>query len=407
MLRIGKDRSCGSLILPSILFLTHLAVCEAGTLGPCGTSLDALPVDFVSSEVHPVYEGMLLPQSAGWLGSDVAHSIPLSATRNLWLFADTLIGTITNGSRDGGAAFINSSIGIQDRTVAPPGNVTFHWGPGDSSFFPHQAGTQGDFYWPTQGILLEGELFIFCYNVETTGGPGFGFTTPSSTLIRVPNPHDDPEDWIQTAVDLGIAGDHRGFHSAVFHKEPYVYLMGFDDGVNDNPFERSSVLARIRSADLIAGATSEAYEFLEAGPSGPFWGEDPDNLATLFEPGVTETNIQFDETSGIYFCTTYRVFTGEILLTAAPQLTGPWLEPVCVYEIPEFDLGIPDVIAYAVRPHPELATQPGEIVLTYATNIFGSINPLFTPEGLQIYHPRFARIRLDTTTFSVTNWSRY
>lgn len=399
--------SFASLWVLSVFLSSAMRLDIAASQPLCGAFPENYPVDFLGSEVHPVYEEMLLPQPTGWLGSDVAHSIPLSATRNLWLFADTLIGTITNAARDGGAAFVNSSVGIQDRTIAPPGNVTFHWGPGNTSFFPHQPGTQGDFYWPTQGILLNGELFVFCYNVKLTGGPGFGFTTPSTTLIRIPNPQDSPENWIQNAADLGIGDDHRGFHSAVFLKEPYVYLMGFDDGPNHNAFERRSVLARILAADLIAGATSEAFEFLVEGPSGPVWGNHPDNLASLFQPGVTETNIQFDAQSGLYLCTTYRVFSSEILLTVAPDPAGPWSEPVCVYEIPEFDLGIPNVIAYAARPHPELSTRPGEMVVTYATNIFGSIAPLFTPEGLAIYYPRFARIRLHTRSTAVANWFLY
>lgn len=362
------------------------------------------PVRLESAGVDPVYEEMLVPQAVGWLGSDVAHSISLSATQNLWLFADTFIGTITAGKRDAGAAFINSSIGIQDLTTLPPGNVELHWGPGDSSFFPHQPGTGGDVYWPTMGTMLNDELFIFCYNV-TFGGP-FGFSTPGTTLIRIPNPHDPPGSWVQNAYDLGIGDDHQGFHSAVYVEEPHLYLLGYDDPDGD-ALQRRAVLARALIADLIAGGTRDTYEFWIEGAGGPQWGASPDHLITLFTPGVTETGLQYDSDFGLFYCTTYSAFAPEIYLTTAPALTGPWSEPACVYQVPEHETVSFDIISYAVRPHPELSTQPGEMVLTYATNALGSIAPLFTEEGLAIYYPRFVRVQLSSNASRVSGWRVY
>ena len=364
----------------------------------CGFFSEETGLELTAVEVHPVYENMLSPQAVGWLGSDVAHSIPLSATQNLWLFADTLLGTVTDGSRDGGGTFINSSIGIQDLTQDPPGNVEFHWGPGNTSFFPHQPGTTGDYYWPTNGFLYEEELFIYCFSV--TGG-GLGFSTVGTTLIRVPNPHDPPDEWIRQAVDLGIGDDHQGFHSAVFLEDPYVYLMGFDDAGG-----RRMVLARTLIADVVAGATSDAYEFWTEGALGAEWSEDKNDLITLFTPGVTEAGIQYDPALDLYFCTTYNVFGPEIFLSTASELTGPWSEPACVHSVPEHAIEIEgDVISYAVRPHPELSTQPGEIVLTYATNLFGAFFPLFTKPGYEFYWPRFVRIQVEGRESVVSSWS--
>jgi len=371
-----------------------------GAPSGCGVLPDDYPVQLLDAQVDPVYKEMLRPRLSGWLGSDVAHSIPLSATQTLWLFGDTFIGTVTNGKRDGGAAFINNSIGIQDRTASPPDNMEFYWGPGNTSFFPHQAGTQGNFYWPTMGVLLNDELFIYCYNVSGD------FSLPGATLIRIPNPHDPPDEWIQNAYDLGLGDNHRNFHTAVFLEEPYLYFLGFDDP-GDNALNRRSVLARARTEDLKAGGLSEVYEFWVEGDNGPEWGSSPEGLITLFEPGNTETGIQYDSDLGLYYCFAYRAFAPSIYLTTAPRLTGPWSEPVCVYEIPEYESVSFDIISYAVRPHPELSRQAGEIVLTYATNAFGSIAPLFTGEGLEIYFPRFVRLQLEDNASRVCGWRLY
>jgi len=45
--------------------------------------------------------------------------------------------------------------------------------------------------------------------------------------------------------------------------------------------------------------------------------------------------------------------------------------------------------------------------LTYATNAFGSIAPLFTGEGLEIYFPRFVRLQLEDNASRVCGWRLY
>ncbi len=355
-----------------------------------GESLPCIPPDYpvqlVSVEVDPVYADMLTPQASGWIGSDVAHSIPLPNGTSVWLFGDTLVGTVTNGKRDGGAAFINNSIGIQNRTAIPPTQVDFYWGSGPSSFFPHQPGTPGDYYWPTMGTLLGDELFVFCYSVGPGTG-GLGFQLENTTLLRIPNPLDPPGSWTVNAYDLGIDNSIRGFHSAVIVEEPYLYLMGYDGAGN-------MALARSLTADLLAGGLSETFQYWTQGPTGPQWSSTPDNLVPLFAPRNTETDIHYEPAWGRYFVTTYNPFTPTIYLTTAESLTGPWTEPVCIYEIPEHDIVSFSVISYAVRPHPELSTQPGELVISYATNTLDGLAPLFTQEGLGIYHPRFIRVQL-------------
>ncbi len=348
------------------------------------------PVQVESVAIDPVYADLLLPQAVGWLGSDVAHSIPMSDDRVIWLFADTLLGTIVDGARTPGG-FINSSIGIHDRTDGPAGSVTYHWGAGDTSFFPHEPGTPGELYWPTQGIHLGGDLFLFCFSVAT------GFQLESTTMIRVDNPDDDPGDWTWTVSDFGIGGNDFGVHSAVYVEGPYVYFMGFEDTGG-----RRMILSRMLAADLVAGSMAEALEFWADEGSGPQWSTTaaPSQLVTLFTPGVTETDIQYDATLERYFVTTYDPFTPRIYLTTAEELTGPWEEPVCLYDVPEHDVSFP-IISYAVRPHPELSTKAGELVITYATNGFGSLGALYTQEGLGIYHPRFIRVQLEVDPLAV------
>jgi len=361
-------------------------------LTPCKFPED-YPVRVLSAEVDPIYKDMLIPREKGWLGSDDAHSIPLSNKKILWLFGDTPIGVIKDGKRvlDNPYDFINNCIAIQDLTVSPSNNVEFFWKSNEgkpSSFFPHQEGTAGNYYWPTMGTILNNELFIFCYPVEPP------INIPDTVLIRIPNPQEPPLQWIQKAYDLKLGNVHQGFHSAIFIEKPYLYCLGYDDP-NGVVSERRTVLARVKIADLLAGRLGDAYEFWVDGDKGPQWGSEPKNLVTLFEPGVTETGIQYIKEWGLFICITYQAEEPHIYITTATSLTGPWSKPVCIYHITEHNLPF-NIMSYAVRPHPELSTKPGELILTYATSpVWEDLDKMYDKEGLSLYYPRFLRVQLE------------
>lgn len=369
-----------------------------------GEELPCTPEDFpfpvVSVRRDEAYNQLLAPRSSGWIGSDVAHSTPLDDNRTLWLFGDTLLGTVQNGARTI-TGFINNSVGIQDRATTPPAGMTFYWGPSNTSFFPHQPGTPGSFYWPSAAFQYGGELFIFCFSVSWGGG-GLGFTVEGTTMIRIPNPEDPPAEWVQQAFDFGIGDSGLGFHSALYIEEPYIYFFGYEDQAVGG---RAMVLARMTSADLLAGGLAESLEFWTDPGSGPGWSFAPDSLVPLFHPGVTETDVHFIPSAHRYFLTTYNPFTPTIYLSTAPSLTGPWTEPACVYNVPEHQQVSFSIISYAARLHPDLSADPFELVISYATNSLGGLSPLTTLEGLAIYSPRFIRVRLQEPTASgVAGW---
>jgi hypothetical protein len=104
--------------------------------------------------------------------------------------------------------------------------------------------------------------------------------------------------------------------------------------------------------------------------------------------------VNYDDACGCYLCFTYSPFRPDIFLTTAKELTGPWSRPKSIYQIPEHRQFSFHIISYAVRQHPELATRPGEIILTYVTNVPDDVGQLFTKAGSEIYVPRFLRLQL-------------
>jgi hypothetical protein len=350
------------------------------------------PLKLLSARPDPVYRDMLGLRTNGWLGSDDGESIVLSPTKTLWLFGDTFIGPLSNGVRVAGAPMINSTIGIQDRTKSPPDCMTFYWKDKDgkpASFFPHQPSTPGNYYWVTKGVMLHKELFLFAWCISGGAAQGLlNWTIAGSAVIRVPNPLDPPEQWVQKAYPVQINPDFS-FHSALLQEDGYLYLYG----IVSPP--RQTALARIRVKDLLKGKLAAAYEYWVQGPRGPQWSRKPSGFVPQFLPVNSECSVEYQPAWKLYTCFTYDVASADIYLTTAVKPTGPWSRPVAVYRIPECTRFPFPVMAYAVRQHPELSTRPGEIILTYATNTPQSENELFTAEGREIYVHRFVRLELE------------
>jgi hypothetical protein len=366
----------------------------SGSQSPATGKVYSLPRDcplrLVSIQPDPVYQKMLGLRTNGWLGSDDGDSIVLSPRKILWLFGDTFIGPLSNGVRVAGAPMINSTIGIQDRDKPPPDCMTFYWKQKDgkpASFFPHQPSTAGHYYWVTKGVMLQGELFLFAWCISGDAQGLLGFKVAGSALIRVPNPLDPPERWVQKAYPLNL-GEGNSFHSALFLKPPYLYLYGIVE-------PRQTALARVRVDDLIHGKLAEAYEYWVNGPQGPRWSKEATNCVPQFLPVNTECSVYYDPAWKLYTCFTYDVIHPEIYLTTARELTGPWSKPAPIYRFPEQNRFSFSVMCYAVRQHPELSTRPGEVILTYATNVPNSERELFSDEGKEIYVHRVLRAQFE------------
>ena len=348
------------------------------------------PLRLVSIQPDPVYRDLLAMRTNGWLGSDVGESVVLSREKTLWLFGDTFIGSLSNGMRLPPASMVNSTIAIQDRTKSPPDCMSFYWKEKNgkpASFFTHQDGTPGDYYWVTKGVMLKRELFLFGWGICTDEKNGLGFREEGTVMIRVPNPLDPPARWVQKVNPLKIDRGNN-FHTAVFVKRPYLYLYGIVQ-------PRQTALARVRINDLLKGRLSEAYEYWVEGPKRPHWGKAATNCVPQFLPINSECVVHFEPAWGLYTCFTYDVFGPEIYLTVAKDLTGPWSKPAPIYWVPEHHQFSFPIISYAVRQHPELSTKPGEIILSYATNVPGSMKEHFSEEGKDLYVHRFLRVQLE------------
>lgn len=338
----------------------------------------------VSAQVDAL-DGMFKPPKGRFLGADAAVSVPLSPEKILWLFGDTFVGKPGAADRVG-SAFIRNSIAIYEPNKQD--SVQYYWkevaGKPDSFF----DADEGFFYWPGTGVLFEGELLLFGHKTrDEHDGSFLPFRTVDATLMRIPNPKDSPENWIQNYQNLDMGEDISFYSSGMVVEGEYFYFIGGERG---KPFSEM-LLARAFIEGIQEGLGKKAYEFWSEDGDKNRWSSSPEHPAKLSIPGVSETTIQYDPEWKLYFVTSYSITNPAINLHYASSLTGPWKGPLKLYDIPEDSLS-EKYFSYAAKPHPELSTKQGEIILTYAVNSKDFDGLL---KEMHLYYPRFVRVQLE------------
>jgi hypothetical protein len=317
-----------------------------------------------------------------WVGADVGSTVDLGNGRTLWLFGDSWIDTSGHATRRG-ARMISNTLGIQTGTDPSTATMAFYWGRkadgGPDAFFPDR---RGERLWFGSGARAQDRLVLFMGRVISVP-TGLGFASAGWTAFLVENPDDAPSAWRTREIPtppnpLGITPGTAG----AWQDSGYVYAFGNEDPVKSHP----TYLVRWREADVRAGDLLHPE----------WWANDrlgwvPDSSSTprwpIFENGGPEVSIHFDRASGRYVeVQTLGFGAADVMMRAAPRLTGPWTSPRMIYRPPEY-YRRPGVMIYAAKSHPTLTGA--DLVLTYATNAF---DPVDLVTDSLIYYPRFVRL---------------
>ncbi|MBH11068.1 MAG: hypothetical protein CMG74_12110 [Candidatus Marinimicrobia bacterium] len=321
----------------------------------------------------------------GWLGSDVAHSIKINQNLVLWLFGDTFIGKKMRDRRGNDWTFINNSIGLMKLKNNYPVDMKYYWSTENgspASFFQNQSELPGDFLWPTNGIILNNHLIIFAMAVNQTLDNSINIA--GAVVMKIINYSDNPGKWM---IDMWNFNYTEGVpHAGLFSDDGYLYFFL----TNRNCFSDGMMLGRISADFAKYKHSSESLEYF----CGDNWQYSNNNSKQLFKPSNTETNIYYCRRTKLFFSTTYRPRDNKILLIWSKKITGPWSEPLKIYDIPEKNRSFP-VHSYAVRIHDWLSQERGTLIISYATNEYGGIDNLMQPEGIGIYRPRFIEVNID------------
>lgn len=351
----------------------------------------------------------LFQNKLGWVGADSAYSIPLGNGKTLWTFGDTWIGAIENGRRVG-CRMINNSAAVQDfqHKDVP---LTFHWAKGDSSSFSEKSSAKstspkegepeslwvsskkdGSYYWPADGIIYGGELYMFLHKIKPNKNKGtlFQFDTVCDAFMHVENPTDPPEEWRHTIKDLGNNAEELFIGTACRWHPEYMYILcsypKIKEGLNLHP----QILARISKHELDTFEFNklEYYCKDKAGRSNA-WTKELKDPVVLFADGAPELSITHVRGVEGEVAVYMPPLSRNIMVRTAPSIEGPWSAPQLVYKCPESK----EIMVYSVKAHQELLDAPGELILTYCRNSDDKSHiekpEIYFPQGLRaIIHKR-------------------
>jgi hypothetical protein len=362
-----------------------VALIGTATWVPSGSPGPAVPT-VVKAEPAPEWD-VKFAGKEGWIGGDGVCSAVLGPNRVLWLFGDTLLGTVKDGQRPG-AAMVNNTVGIQSGH-GKEGTIRFLSGKskaGKPAAFFVPADGKG-WFWPQAAVQVDGRLFVFLPQMGRTKDPGvFGFETIGQWLVIVENPQDDPEQWRvkQQPMPFGnFKPDRvRSWGSAVLAVGDDLYIYGFqEDGKGLG--KRRLTLARVPAKKLVDFA---AWEFRTSNG----WSPKATDAATLADGLATEFTVSpAPGGKGYVAVYTENGLGSRIVGRFASAPDGPWSAPLLLYTCPEMakDKG---VFSYAGKAHP-WAADGNELLVSYCVNTW-EFARLFRDD--MVYRPKFVRIQL-------------
>jgi hypothetical protein len=322
----------------------------------------------------------------GWIGGDGVYSTLLSPKRVLWLFGDTLLGSVKDGKR-AGATMVNNTVGILDLKTK---DAAVRFTPQrekdrkPSALFVPADGK--GWFWAQAAARVGARLFVFLPQIQSTKEPrAFGFKHIGQWLAVVENPDDEPEQWRMKQHKLPFAefgpDRERSWGAAVLADVEFLYVYGYDDVKKQGFGKRRLTLARV-PIEKVDDFAAWCFRTKDG------WSERAEDTAPLADGLATELSVSRVD-KGYVAVYTQDGIGDRIVGRFADAPEGPWSAPLLLYKCPEMagDMGL---FCYAAKAHP-WAARGNELLVSYCVNSFDFAR-LF--REAEVYRPKFVRVVL-------------
>ncbi|MGQ9560119.1 MAG: DUF4185 domain-containing protein [Candidatus Oleimicrobiaceae bacterium] len=323
---------------------------------------------------------LFVDNDVGMIGQDCAYSIPLAGQESLWVFGDTLVGSVDAcGRRVVAELPCNTGLictgGVHEyRYLTDPHGSLRQLLPSFPDEQPEQYRV-----WPLHGIYLDGRVYLFYVRVRLLPARcwPYKFEVAGTGLAVAEYPE-------LVFVRLGRGGltmwwtaEEPCYGAAVLPVPEdgviYVYGTYLRDG------QHHCTLARV-SADRLADPA--AYQFLVS--PAPAWSPDPACAIAIMTGMPTEMSVSYNAYLGCFLAVHSWETAGPVVARTAPHPWGPWSEAQRLWT-PRTPLRNPLVyggpLVYAGKEHPELVQEQGRII--YVTFV-----------EFEEYYPRLVEVTL-------------
>lgn len=348
-----------------------------------GIALAAIPAVAADFSIHvsvaPEWN-QLFQNTNGWIGADVAYSVPLGREKVLWLFGDTFVGHIRHGRRIQ-PKMIHSSIAIQ-KFAQPPRFYYPEDKKGQPESFVKSPGPR-TYFWLEDGMRTSRGLCIFLQEVKWINDSAWGFQCIGTWLALVHNPDDSPALWKISLRPLPFArladGQDAVLGTETLKTGGYVYVYGYSNRTNATA-TKNQILARAAEDEL---ANPDAWKFYSNGG----WTKDFQIATPIFPDAGAEGSVSWQPFLKKFVFIYSEGIWGRIVMRTSTSQEGPWTAPEALYQCPEMKIS-PHVFCYAAKGHPELSAT-NELLVSYASN---SEKPSDVMNNTNLYVPRFIRV---------------
>lgn len=313
------------------------------------------------------YENLLhnATKNGRWYHGDYGQSIAIPNGRNLWLFSDTVSGTVDpNGTQNWGDQMIHNSALVTENgcstVLVGPNNAqgkATDWIPMGSRDVPNL----DDYYWLNNPFIDGQYLRIFLLHMynDANGfhviGSDIATLNSAGTLVNV----------------LSTPGSNNGemgiwWGAGVVKEGSYTYIFGAQNKREYLVFGHYYYLARVPNGQV---TTPSAWRYW----NGSSWVTNQANAQFVMSGngGVGSSATVYQKGPGSYVLIGKKedVWGTDVAAWTAPALTGPWTEkqPHLVAPIPNVDASAGEV-TYLGLAHPQIVLPSGNLLVSWNFN---------------------------------------
>jgi hypothetical protein len=331
--------------------------------------------------------------SAEWRGSDCAYSFPIGENKSLWLFGDTMIHQ--QNSHD---VMINNTAAWLDQSGPGELSMQFFWKIKDGQPASILKPEEGDeWYWPGDGIVSDGKIWLFVKRVRRTKKPGpeeFQFDWFADDLLCLEPADGDPTQWTSKTFSLPEQHGKTLFGTACVSDNQYMYVYcswaKLASGLDAHP----AIVARISKASLPYSSSTDWQYWSKTKKA---WVADQNDATILFLDAAPEMTVSYLPSLRKYVAVYMPTLSDKILMRIAPKPEGPFSDPILLYRTPESQIKLDGktVGVYSAKAHPELSpSNSHELIITYCSNPGGMNEHGMRPD---LYFPHALKVRFYDT----------
>jgi hypothetical protein len=336
-----------------------------------------------SVEAAPEWSA-LLTRHDGWFGGDGIYTITLNGVENkpakandkiLFIFSDSMIGKIENGTLTPGYKMIHNSVAWLNGNKPVDTQMKFYWDTDkknqpETVFIPHTAQTDtSDYYWLGDGFVnqeMNNAIYIFGYRVRNISTEAFGFKEVGKTLLKIPAgaqpPYRDIKQMDTPFYLTNKNGDVGSFGAGIYvntqkagavKPDGYIYVYGVR-GKN-----KGLMVARVLPKDFENFTDWTFYD-------GQNWVKDMAKVTDITDNVSNELSLTALPDGRYALIFQVGGMTTDVGMRIGATPYGPFGPVIKIWDCKP-DMEEKTFVVYNAKAHPSLSA-PGELLISYNIN---------------------------------------